>query len=93
MKTSSQFCMSESVNEGGVLANVSVNAQMLKQQIVSVKLLTTNVNQRSKDQFVQIWSNDVNCSPRGHVYTIMKPNFCLYINKMICSFKRHINKY
>lgn len=63
MKTSSQFCMSESVNEGGVLANVSVNAQMLKQQIVSVKLLTTNVNQRSKDQFVQIWSNDVNFLP------------------------------
>lgn len=42
---------------------------------VNINWLTATVNQRLKDQFVQIWSNDVNCSSRGHLYKIMTPNF------------------
>lgn len=41
---------------------------------VNIEWLTATVNQRLKDQFIQIWSNDTNCSSRGHMYKILKPN-------------------
>lgn len=43
--------------------------------IVYIKWITTIVNQRLKDKFVKIWSNDINCSSRGDVYKILKPKF------------------
>lgn len=42
---------------------------------VNIEWLSATVNQRLKDQFMQIWSNDINCSSRGQVYKILKPYF------------------
>lgn len=44
------------------------------QNFVNIKWLTVIVNQRLKDLFIQMWSNDINCSFRGHVSQILTSN-------------------
>lgn len=44
------------------------------QNFVNIKWLTAIVNQRLKDLFIQMWSNDINCSFRGHVSQILTSN-------------------
>lgn len=65
------------------------------QNFVNIKWLTATVKQRLKDQFVQIWSNDINCSSRGHVYKILKPNFCFekYLDILPVKLRKKLIKF